>query len=76
MSLTLNQLHTQNVNLLNQRLSNELTRNEVLEFCKRAKIEVCCEIVDDEVKETFHRYYGILLLYNINAGTFEALKLN
>ena len=75
MTLTENQQKTQNTNLLNQRLSKSLTRNEVIEFCKRAKIDVCCECIDDEVKEYFLSYYGIYLTYNNNSKDFETHKM-
>lgn len=75
-TLTLNQQQTQNVNLLNQRLSDFLTQNEVIEFCKRARISVCCEIIDDDVVESFLEYYGVYLIYNNNSKDFHAHRLN
>lgn len=75
MTLTFNQQQKQNVDLLNYRLGNSLTETEVLEFCKRAKIKVVCNLIDSEVQEEFYQYYGILLNYNINSGDFEAIRL-
>ena len=74
-TLTVNQQATQNTSLFNMRMSNDMTRQEVLEFCKRARISVCCDLIDDEVKEDFHAYYGYMPLYNINSGNFTMIAI-
>jgi len=75
-TLSLDHQKKQNTNLFNSRMSTSLTRDEVLEFCKRARIDICCELIDDEVKDAFLDYYGWLPLSNINnRDNFEMVKI-
>jgi len=74
-TLKLDQQRKQNNELLFDRLSDSLSLVEVLEFCKRARIEVCCDLIDNDVVDSFLDYYGILLNYNINSGRFSTIKL-
>lgn len=75
-TLTLDQQKNQNTSLFNNRMSNSLSRAEILIFCKRARIDVCCELIDDDVKNAFVKYYGWLPLSNINNREhFEMMKI-
>jgi hypothetical protein len=75
-TLTIEQQVKQNNDLLNTRLSNMMSRTEVLQFCKRAKIEVCCDLVDSDVQDAFLDYYGVLPLWSSNNEMFSMIKLN
>lgn len=60
----------QNIDLLKKALNGGhlLNRSKVIEFCKRAKIKVYSDLIDDEVKDEFFDYYKMLPLPSRNNG--------
>lgn len=66
----------QNVSLFNQQINNSMTREQVLEFCSRARIKVYNECVDSDVQDSFIEYYGFLPQWSANNDCFIMTFMN
>lgn len=62
-----------NISILNSSFDFEdgrITRQAVITFCKRARIDVCCDLIDTDVQDAFYEYYGYLLVWSSNRECF------
>ena len=52
--------------------TGELSRDTISRYAKKANIRIICGLIDSEVIEEIYNFYGLVIDYNINTGSFIA----